>query len=742
MITIGINGLGRIGKCVLLQLLENKNFSIKCINVTKLKVKDIEEYLKYDSTHHYNKNFIFKIISDTEFKINNHQIKLLSDRDPINLNWRDYGCEYLFDCTGAFLTTEKCSAHNVNYVIMSAPAKDSTPTFIYGVNDDKYLGQTIVSGSSCTTNCLAPFLKLLNDNYKITDCVFTTIHATTASQYTVDIVDKKSRTSRSIINNIIPHTTGASSSVYSVLPELKGLINGTSLRVPVSNGSLLDLNIQLESKDIKLSDIVDLIKKNKVFKIVYDINDKKLVSSDFITTLTPTILDTDASIDMGKGKFKFFLWYDNEWSYSAQLIRLCEMMNKYNKQSEYICNIPINSSKYYLPNINLDSKSVVLRLDLNVPIKDGIITDDYRIKSAISTINTIINKNPSKLIIVSHFGRPKENEPKYSLQNIIANLSKYINEPIEFVKTGISTLSIKQINMSSNKIFLLENLRFNKEETDYAKGELDLYTCPIVKLYSEMGDVFISDAFGCTHRNHLSIGGIKEYERTLKKTIGFGHLIKKEITNLSELIDKNKKILCVIGGNKVEDKLPIVESFKNLPNATIFVAGGLAKYYNCSNKQNESLSNYKVNGEVPENSLNSLERPNIKIMKDGWGASSLSENPLYISDISDTNLNCYDIGPISKAELFAMVSEVDIVFWNGSLGVIENDFYSQSSIQFVKFLESAKNVKTIIGGGETASLINNKDSNIYVSTGGGALLEFLQLKFNSGINLPGISIFE
>lgn len=723
MINIGINGLGRIGKCVFIQLIENKNFCIKCINITKIKISDIEEYLKYDSTHHYNKNFILEIISDTEFKINNSIIKILSDREPSNLDWKKYGCEYLFDCTGAFLSTEKCLAHPVDYVIMSAPAKDSTSTFIYGVNNEQYSGEKIISGSSCTTNCLAPFLKILNDEYKINDCIFTTIHATTASQYTIDIVDKKARTSRSILNNIIPHTTGASSSVYSVLPELKGLINGTSLRVPVSNGSLLDLNIQLDSKNIKLSDIIELIKKHNLFKIVYNINDKKLVSSDFITTTTPTILDVEASIDMGNGKFKFFLWYDNEWSYSAQLIRLVETMYKYNNQvkQKNIKNIPILESKYYLENINLEYKSVVLRLDLNVPIKNDIITDDYRIKSAIPTITTILSKNPSKLIIVSHFGRPKIYDSKYSLCKILSNISKYINEPIEFLKNGISQLSLNQINLSFNRIFLLENLRFHTEETNYVKEKININTSEIIRLYSQFGDIFISDAFGCSHRNHLSIGGIKEFELLLNKNIGYGQLMHKEITNLSELVNINKKILCVIGGNKVEDKLPIVESFKKLSNAKIYVAGGLAKYYYKSKKQMES---------------------NIYVMKDGWGNSSLNDEPLYIPNISISNFNCYDIGIQSKADLFSMVEDSDIVFWNGSLGVIENNFYSQSSKEFVKFLESKQNVKTIIGGGETASLINNKNSNIYVSTGGGALLEFLQLKFNNGSNLPGIQIFE
>jgi glyceraldehyde 3-phosphate dehydrogenase len=727
MICVGINGLGRIGKCVLLQLIENSNFYIKCINVTKLKIEEIEEYLKYDSVHHYNKNFKFKIINETEFELNGHRIKLLADRDPANLDWKKYGCEYLFDCTGAFLTTSKCETHNADYVIMSAPAKDQTPTFIYGVNTDKYSGQPIVSGSSCTTNCLAPFLKLLNDKYKIKDCVFTTIHATTASQHTTDIVDKKARTSRSILNNIIPHTTGASSSIYSVIPELKNKVCGTSLRVPVSNGSLVDLNIQLEDKNVCLADIVELIKSNQFNKVVYDVSYSKLVSCDFITTTTPTILDVNASISIADGKFKFFLWYDNEWSYSAQLIRLCEYMYNYNNKDnkkQIISNIPINSNKYYLQNIGIVQKNIVLRLDLNVPMKNGIITDDYRIQSAIPTIKTILSKNPSRLVIVSHFGRPKAQEQKYSLENILCDVQKYLVEPIEFVKSGISSIGLEQINNSTNKVFLLENLRFYSEETEYDKGGINLETSSITKIYSELGDVFISDAFGCTHRNHLSIGGIKEFEIKLGKTIGYGHLINKEIINLSELVNKDKKILCVIGGNKVEDKLPIVESFKKLPNAQIFVAGGLAKYYH---KELETS--------------NTLEH-NIQVMKDGWGNASLDDVPLYISNIADSELNSYDIGPMSKAILFSMVGDADIVFWNGSLGVIENDFYSQSSKEFVKFLESNDGVKTIIGGGETASLITNKNSSIYVSTGGGALLEFLQLKFNYGTNLPGISVFE
>jgi glyceraldehyde 3-phosphate dehydrogenase len=327
MIEIGINGFGRIGKCIILQLINNNNFKIKCINAINIKITDIEEYLKYDSTHHYDKSFYFEIISDTEFMLEHHKIKLLSDRTAKNLNWRSYGCKYLIDATGSYLIKEQALEHDVDFVIMTAPAKDNTPTFIYGVNENTYSGENIISGSSCTTNCLAPMLVLLDDNFKIKNCVFTTIHSTTASQNTVDVVDKKLRTSRTILNNIIPHTTGASKSIINVLPQLKNKINGTSIRVPVLNCSLLDVNIELE-ENITLEDLKNKIITNKLYKLVYDINERNLVSCDFLTTITPCILDMKASIDMNNGKLKLILWYDNEWSYCAQLIRLLTFIYK------------------------------------------------------------------------------------------------------------------------------------------------------------------------------------------------------------------------------------------------------------------------------------------------------------------------------------------------------------------------------------------------------------------------------
>ena len=499
MINIGINGFGRIGKCIFLQLLNNKKFNICAINAINLDISELEDYLNYDSNHKYPKMEI-KIISNNEFIINNHKILLLSDTNAKNLNWRTHNCKYIIDATGVYLTTSKCLEHDVDYVIMTAPPKDNTPTFIYGANNEKYNGEKIISSSSCTTNCIAPILKILNDNYIIKDCNFTTIHATTSTQFTMDILNKSSRTNRSIFNNIIPHTTGASSSIINVLPELKDKINGTSVRVPVSDCSLLDLNIELYNENITLNDIEKLITNNKLYKIDYDINKKNLVSSDFITTTTPSILDLKASIYMKEGKFKLMLWYDNEWSYSAQVIRIIEYMYDYNN---------IIKEKYYIDNIEMIDKKVVARFDFNVPIENNLIMDDYRIYSTIKTIENILSKNPKYLILTSHLGRPSIKNEKDSLKIIIPVLEKYLNKKVIFLENGISfeTIDILNNDIGYKNIYLLENLRFHKEETDYEKINRD--NNEIVNLYRQLGDVYITDAFGCSHRNHMSICDMK-----------------------------------------------------------------------------------------------------------------------------------------------------------------------------------------------------------------------------------------
>ncbi len=325
---IGINGFGRIGKTLFLQLIDDPAIQVAAINAPGFNIQNIATYLRYDSIHKYPNHFSIKIINETTFSVNDRMVSIFNDRDASNLKWRDHGIKYVIDATGSYLTTEKAGQHQVDYVMMTSPPKDNTPIFVYGVNQQFYNGQRVVSNASCTTNCIAPVLHFLETEYGIVSANFTTIHATTASQKTIDVLSSSSRTTRSILNNIIPHSTGASSSLAQLIPRVGGQIKGTSLRVPVSNVSIVDLNVRLNKDGAKLqgkSLLEDILEKCEDHWFI-QLSKDGLVSSDFITSECPSIIDTKASMMLGEDEVKLMIWYDNEWSYSRQCINLLEIM--------------------------------------------------------------------------------------------------------------------------------------------------------------------------------------------------------------------------------------------------------------------------------------------------------------------------------------------------------------------------------------------------------------------------------
>jgi len=335
-LNIGINGFGRIGKCLFLQLLNDDTINIKAVNINNLLIEDLQQYINYDSIHH-TKKYDVSIEDDGYILIGHKKIKIITEKNPLKIDWRNENVEYLFETTGKFLTTERAKLHDVSYVILSAPPKDigTTPIYCYGVNENEYKNEKIISAASCTTNCIGPLLKLLNDfdggshNF-IKDGNFITVHSSTSSQNVVDTANFQKRTNRSILNNIIPHTTGASTSLNVILPELANKIVGTSVRVPISNVSMVDINLLFE-KAITKNDILQYIEdmKNKSDKIkeIIEINNHNLVSSDFIGNKTPTIIDKNSTLQLTDNSIKFTLWYDNEWSYTAQIIRLVKYIN-------------------------------------------------------------------------------------------------------------------------------------------------------------------------------------------------------------------------------------------------------------------------------------------------------------------------------------------------------------------------------------------------------------------------------
>jgi len=331
-VKVGINGFGRIGRMAFRAIA--KDFpEIEVVGINDLLDNDYLAYmLKYDSVHG---NFDGDIsVSGDTMTVNGKNIRLTAERDPANLKWDEIGADLVLECTGFFLTEEGCQKHieaGAKKVVMSAPSKDGTPMFVYGVNHTDYAGQAIISAASCTTNCLAPVAKVLHDKWGIKRGLMTTVHAATATQKTVDGPSMKDwRGGRGILENIIPSSTGAAKAVGVVLPELNGKLTGMAFRVPTSDVSVVDLTVELNSE----ADYADICAAMKEASETGDISktlaytDEKVVSTDFRGCGFSSIFDAEAGIALDGTFVKVVSWYDNEWGYSNKLVDLAAHIAK------------------------------------------------------------------------------------------------------------------------------------------------------------------------------------------------------------------------------------------------------------------------------------------------------------------------------------------------------------------------------------------------------------------------------
>ncbi len=327
-IKVGINGFGRIGRMVF-RAVYNEFKDIEIVGINDLLDADYLAYmLKYDSVHG---RFDHEVSSEPGAMIvDGKKIRLTAERDPADLKWGDVGADIVIDCTGFFLTAEGCQKHidaGAKKVVQSAPSKDGTPMFVYGVNHESYAGQTIVSAASCTTNCLAPIAKVLNDKWGIKRGLMTTVHAATATQKTVDGPSQKDwRGGRGILENIIPSSTGAAKAVGVVLPELNGKLTGMAFRVPTSDVSVVDLTCELE-KEASYDDICAAMKaasESGDISRTLGYTDEKVVSTDFRGVGYSSIFDAGAGIQLDGTFVKVVSWYDNEYGYTCNMLRFVE----------------------------------------------------------------------------------------------------------------------------------------------------------------------------------------------------------------------------------------------------------------------------------------------------------------------------------------------------------------------------------------------------------------------------------
>ncbi|MBR5073227.1 MAG: type I glyceraldehyde-3-phosphate dehydrogenase [Bacteroidales bacterium] len=332
MVKLGINGFGRIGRMVFRAAYENFAGEIEVVGINDLLDADYLAYmLKYDSVHG---KFSGDVKAEGNYLVvDGKKIQVFAEKDPANITWGALDADVVVESTGFFLTEELASAHlkaGAKKVIMSAPSKDATPMFVYGVNDKTYAGQKIISNASCTTNCLAPMTKVINDKFGVVRGLMTTVHAATATQKTVDGPSKKDwRGGRGILENIIPSSTGAAKAVGKVLPELNGNLTGMSLRVPTSDVSFVDLTVEL-AKEATYDEICAAMKEASEgeLKGVLGYTDEAVVSTDFRNDPRTSIFDVKAGIQLDKTFVKLCAWYDNEWGYSNKVCEMAKVIMK------------------------------------------------------------------------------------------------------------------------------------------------------------------------------------------------------------------------------------------------------------------------------------------------------------------------------------------------------------------------------------------------------------------------------
>ena len=332
-IKVGINGFGRIGRMVFRAVAKEAEFSdIEIVGINDLLEPDYLAYmLKYDSVHGNFKGDI--AVEGSNLIVNGKKIRLTAVKDPAELKWNELGADLVIDSTGLFLTKEGCQKHitaGAKKVVQSAPSKDDTPMFVYGVNHTKYAGETIVSAASCTTNCLAPVAKVLNDNWGIKRGLMTTVHAATATQKTVDGPSNKDwRGGRGILENIIPSSTGAAKAVGVVIPELNKKLTGMSFRVPTSDVSVVDLTVELV-KEASYKEICAAMKaaSEGAMKGILGYTEEKVVATDFRGSPAPSTFDADAGIALDSTFVKVVAWYDNEYGYTCNMLRFVKHVAK------------------------------------------------------------------------------------------------------------------------------------------------------------------------------------------------------------------------------------------------------------------------------------------------------------------------------------------------------------------------------------------------------------------------------
>src|SRR5579859_8029402 len=724
-IKVGINGYGRIGRNILRALYEGKHGGdIKIVALNDLGDANTNAHLtRFDTVHGRFRGEVH--VDGDSMVVNGDRIRVVAQRDPAKLPWAELGVDYVLECTGLFTSKAKASAHlaaGAKKVLISAPGGDDVDaTIVYGANHGILKSSmSVVSNASCTTNCLVPLVKVLHEKIGVLAGVMNTVHSYTNDQVLTDVYHSDLRRARSATMSMIPTKTGAAAAVGLVMPELKGKIDGFSIRVPTINVSFVDLTFTAARKTT-VEEIHGAIRAaaNGPLKGILAYNDQPLVSVDFNHDPASSTYDATMTKVIEGTLVKVCSWYDNEWGFSNRMLDTTLAWSK----AAWPMKIANMSS------LDLHHKRVLIREDLNVPIQGGVVSSDARIRAALPTIQTALNAK-ARVLVMSHLGRPEEGTyaEEFSLAPVAKRLAQLLGVPVALKKDWLDG-----VEAAPGEVVLLENVRFNKGE----KKDSD----DLSRRMAALCDIYVMDAFGTAHRAEASTHGVAKYASVACA----GPLLVSELSALETALEKPARpLLAIVAGSKVSTKLTVLESLLSKVDQLI-VGGGITNTFLAALGFNVGKSLYEPNmldicKRLLEQSKNRgivIPMPTDVVVATEFSAKAEAD----VKDIRQVSADdmILDIGPDSAEAISTLVASAGTILWNGPVGVFEFPQFGEGTRALATAIARSK-AFSLAGGGDTLAAIEKygvEDSISYISTGGGAFLEFVE-----GKKLPAVEILE
>ena len=738
-IRVGINGFGRIGRNFWRAAnAADGDRGIEIVAANDLgDIATMAHLLKYDTVLGTLADEVS--VSGDTIRVGDKSIKILAEREPAKLPWRDLGVDVVIESTGRFTTGPTARAHlqaGAKKVIISAPAKDEDITIVMGVNDDAYdpAAHHIVSNASCTTNCVAPMAKVLLDNFGIVKGLMTTIHAYTNDQVILDFPHKDLRRARAAALNIIPTTTGAAKATALVLPELKGKLDGMAMRVPVPDGSVTDLVVEL-NREVTKDEVNAAFRAAaegplKGYLYYTEDADRVLRHRRLARVVHLRLLADDGVRQPGQ-----------DHRLVRQRVGLLQPARRPGRARRRPAAVMRS-----IDDLEVLGRRVLLRSDLNVPLDltgTGEITDDGRIRASLPVISKLSDRG-ARVIILAHLGRPKGATFEEraaggpSLRPVAARLGELLGRPVSFA-TDVAGAAAEEtaFSLGDEDVAVLENVRFEPAETSKDDAERGAFA----ERLARFGELYVGDGFGAVHRKHASV-----YDLPGLLPHAAGDLVRDEVAVLRQLTTSPARpFVVVLGGKKPSDKLAVIGNLLGLADR-IIIGGGMGYTFLAARGYEVGHSVLEAD-QIPavKKVMEEAERRGVELVLpvDLVAATHFApdaEHSVVPVTAFPADREGVDAGPQTRALFAEKLADAKTVFWNGPVGVFEFPAFAAGTRAVAEAVAAVDGL-TVVGGGDSAAAVRAlgipEKSYSHISTGGGASLEYLE-----GKTLPGLTALE